>query len=233
MLIPPDISCVNDTNPTSRLQACRLSATVSCDILIPKLLIVGHMITISGDLGSGKTSVSRLLSTRLGYEYVCIGEIHRRIAQEMGMNLLEFNLFAESDPRIDERIDSSLAALIESHLSYVIESRVAWYFFKNSLKAYLLVDPAVGAARVMSDTLRRNEPLYANPAHAMTQLAARRQSENRRYLSLYGIDCSNLRNYDVVLDSTALTVEQTVEQLYAATALWRNGQSAVYDRNDR
>jgi len=184
------------------------------------LRIMGHIITVSGDLGSGKTTVSRALSTNLGYKYVCSGNMHRKIAEEMGMNLLEFNLYAESNPSIDDRIDSALITLANEDAGYVIESRVAWHLLKNSLKVYLVVDPDVGAMRVMSDTNRVNEP-YLNHADTKVQLCARKESENRRFLREYGIDCSDLRNYDVVIDSTALTSDQVVDQLSSIVTLWR------------
>jgi len=74
--------------------------------------------------------------------------------------------------------------------------------------------------RVMSDTNRVNEP-YLNHADTKVQLCARKESENRRFLREYGIDCSDLRNYDVVIDSTALTSDQVVDQLSSIVTLWR------------
>ncbi|MFZ0774214.1 MAG: cytidylate kinase family protein [Candidatus Sulfotelmatobacter sp.] len=183
---------------------------------------MGHIVTISGDLGSGKTSVSRVLSTKLGYKYVCSGSMHRTIAEEMRMNLLEFNLYAESDPSIDDRIDSALITLANEGASYVIESRVAWHLLKNSLKVYLVVDPDVGAMRVMSDMNRLNEPLYLNHADTKAQLRARKESENRRFVREYGVDCSDLRNYDVVIDSTSSTSGQVVDQLWSIATSWRD-----------
>jgi CMP/dCMP kinase len=174
---------------------------------------MGHIITVSGDLGSGKTTVSRTLSTKLGYKYISSGDMHRQIAEKMGMNLLELNLYAESDPSIDKRVDSTVIRLADEAGSYVIESRAAWHLLQNSLKVYLVVDPDVGAKRVMSDTSRLKEPFYSNHANAKAQLLARKNSENRRFLREYGIDCSNLRNYDVVIDSTAFTSDQVVEQI--------------------
>jgi predicted cytidylate kinase len=185
---------------------------------------MSEIITISGDLGSGKTRVSQVLAARLGYKYISTGQIHRSIAEELLMNSLELNVHAESDPDIDKRVDSVLIRLASDGTNYVVDSRLAWHFVKNSLKVCLTVDPNLGAARVFADSGRREEPLYANQAGAKAQLMARKESENRRFLSTYGIDCADLHNYDVVIDTSYSDPEQVTAQLLVVIARWREGK---------
>jgi cytidylate kinase len=63
-------------------------------------------ITLTGDLGSGKSAVSSILCEITGFEYLSTGRIQRKIAENMGMDTLELNRLADTDPSIDERIDS-------------------------------------------------------------------------------------------------------------------------------
>jgi cytidylate kinase len=173
---------------------------------------MNQIIVISGDLGSGKTSVAKLLSTRLAIDHISVGMMYRKVAKEMGMNSLEFNLHAETNHNIDRYFDSVLLSLIDDK-DYIVESRTAWHQLKGSVKVYLKVDPDIGAERVRRDMNRQNDPIYESHEHAITRLRARKESENRRYLASYGIDVDDLKYYDVVIDTSNLTVEQIVHQL--------------------
>ena len=44
-----------------------------------------HIITISGMLGSGKSTVAKLLAQKLGYEYYSTGNAQREIAKKKAM----------------------------------------------------------------------------------------------------------------------------------------------------
>ena len=48
--------------------------------------------TVSGPPGSGKTTASRLLSEKLGYPLVYVGNIFREMAKERGMSLADFTV---------------------------------------------------------------------------------------------------------------------------------------------
>ena len=47
-------------------------------------------ITITGNLGSGKSSVAKILKEK-GYEYSSTGNIFRQLAMEKGLSVEEFN----------------------------------------------------------------------------------------------------------------------------------------------
>jgi len=162
-----------------------------------------------------------MLSAKLAFDHVSVGRLHRAIAQEFGLNTLELNLHAESNPKIDERLELALRGMLTHGRDYIIESRTAWSTFKGSLNIYLKVDPDVGAGRVRFDGHRQNEPTYTSHEDAKAQLRARRDSENKRYLAEYGIDCGDLRNYDIVIDTTILSVDRIVDGLALIVGGWR------------
>ena len=62
-------------------------------------------ITISGMIGSGKTTVCRMLGDILGYRTVISGHVFREMAKELNMSLEEFGDLAETDPKYDRLID--------------------------------------------------------------------------------------------------------------------------------
>ena len=74
-------------------------------------VLPGTKITLTGDLGSGKSVVSRILCERTGFEYISTGRVQRQLAQELGIDTLEMNRRADTDPTIDERIDGIFVAL--------------------------------------------------------------------------------------------------------------------------
>lgn len=65
-------------------------------------------ISITGDLGSGKSTVAKQLSKDLGFDYVSTGTIFREIAKEYGIDVLKLNKLALTDTSIDDRVDGKL-----------------------------------------------------------------------------------------------------------------------------
>ncbi|MCS6929572.1 MAG: cytidylate kinase family protein [Saprospiraceae bacterium] len=169
-------------------------------------------ITITGDLGSGKSAVARRLCELTGFEYFSTGRLQRQLAEELGVDTLTLNRLAEIDPTIDYRIDEAIKALGQSPGQYVVDSRLAWFFIPNSYKVYLTVEARTAAERIFGDLTRRGEQ-YQSIEEAMEKIAARKASENARYLRLYGADCENMANFDLVLDTTHRTVEEVCERI--------------------
>ncbi|MFC5827379.1 cytidylate kinase family protein [Nonomuraea insulae] len=62
-------------------------------------------IAISGDLGSGKSTVAALLSQRLCLEKISLGDIHREMAGTRGLSALQMNRHSERDAGIDAYVD--------------------------------------------------------------------------------------------------------------------------------
>ncbi len=166
----------------------------------------GTKITITGDLGSGKSAVSRILCERTGFQYISTGRIQRQLAQELGIDTLEMNRRADTDPGIDERIDGIFVDLGNNPDSYVVDSRMAWFFLPASFKVYLKADINVAVDRILGDP-NRNSEQYQDREEAIRKITARKQSENERFLHKYGADCTDLNNFNLVVDTTNRTPE--------------------------
>lgn len=164
-------------------------------------------ITITGDLGSGKSAVSRILCENTGFDYVSTGRIQRQLAEELGLDTLEMNRRADTDPSIDQRIDGIFVDLGKDPHGYVVDSRMAWFFLPGSFKVYLQADVAVAAERILRDPHRKSEE-YTSKEEAIRKILARKQSENDRFLLKYGADSTNLHNFDLVLNTTRRSPEQ-------------------------
>lgn len=158
-------------------------------------------ITLTGDLGSGKSATSKILCEKTGFSYLSTGQIQRKLAAEMGIDTLEMNKRADTDASIDEKIDSVFIELNQTEEGYIVDSRLAWHFLPNSFKVYLAVDPIVAANRIVTDPSRNSEK-YESADEAVAKIKARKASENARFLVKYGVNCSDLDNYDLIIDTT-------------------------------
>lgn len=159
-------------------------------------------ISITGDLGSGKSTVAKQLSKDLSFDYISTGTIFREIAKEYGIDVLELNKLALTDKSIDDRVDGKLKEYNQYPTDLIIDSRLAWHFIHKSLKIYFEADPLVAAQRVFGDTGRKNEQEYKDINLAYNALQDRKRTENQRYLERYGIDCDNIDNYDIVINTS-------------------------------
>ncbi len=177
-------------------------------------------ISLTGDLGSGKSHVSRLLSEKLGYRIVSTGSIQRDIAAKYNMTTLELNEYTRTHPEIDDEIDGTIAKLQDSSESLIFDSRLAWHFAPKSFKVYLTVDINEAARRIFYD--KRTSENYQNMEEAKSKILARRKSELERFRSYYNIDYSDLKNYDLIVDTTQITPEKVTEKIIKAFKLWEH-----------
>lgn len=171
-----------------------------------------RFVAISGDLGSGKSTVTKALASKLGWRSVSTGEMQRTIAASRNLTTLELNHLAEEDFSVDSAVDAALKAIGENDDEVVLDSRMAWWFVPNALSVHVTVRPDVGDSRLLGRTDQKTEQ-YSSPEQAQRHRAQRAQSERERFSSFYGVDIQRLRNYDVIVDSTSATPAEIVEHL--------------------
>lgn len=175
-------------------------------------------ITITGSLGSGKSAVCELLKNLYGYEIFSTGTIHRQAAADLNLTTLELNLQLDGKGNdLDKFIDSKLVELAQNlkGKKIVFDSRMAWHFVPNSLKVFLDVSPIVAAQRVFSSRAGTVEK-YNSLEDAKRDLIARKETEDKRFFSLYNVKCNDKRNFDLIIDTTNLTPEEAARQIIQA-----------------
>jgi len=177
----------------------------------------GRSVVVNGDLGSGKSTVSILLAGRLGIRRISVGDLYRDMARQRGMTALELNIHAELDDKIDHYVDRLQADIATSGETLVVDSRLAWFFFRDALKVHLITDPAVAARRALGRPSSTVES-YTSAEEALARLAERSERERLRFIERYGADKARLRNYDLVCDSTRATPEELVDRIVESLA---------------
>jgi cytidylate kinase len=178
-------------------------------------MINQRSITVNGDLGSGKSTVSVGLAKRLGLRRISVGDLYREMARQRGMTALQINLHAELDDAIDGTVDKMQKEIAESGEQVVMDSRLAWHFFKNGFKVHLITEPTVAARRVLGRPANEVEN-YATLQEAKQRLRSRSESERQRFLVRYQADKHALRNYDLVCDTTRARPEEVIDLVVSA-----------------
>ena len=92
----------------------------------------------------------------------------------------------------------------------VFDSRMAWHFVPGVFKVHLLVSPDIAADRVYGKR-ESVEETYSSREEAMANLVERSMLENERYLNVYGVTMNDYRNYDLILDTSLLTVKEELD----------------------
>ena len=174
------------------------------------------IISISGLPGSGKSTVGKMLSEKLGFERIYMVWILRKIADNKGITILELMKQADSDSSIDEEVDKMVADYGRKKDNFIMESRTAFHFIPDSLKVFVKVNLDEGAKRIFKDLDKeeRSEEDKANSVGNLRKMLEQRaEIDKERYQKYYGIDYTDPTNYDLVIDSTNLTPEEVVDKI--------------------
>ncbi len=167
------------------------------------------IITISGTAGSGKSTAAKMLAAKLGLKHYSVGDLMRQMAKEQGITVLELNKRAEKDKAIDKELDRRQIAMGKTEDNFVIDGRLTAHFIPHAtLKVFLDAKQNVRAQRILKDrrALEDNTTLL----ETMKNMAAREASEKKRYRKYYGVDYTDTKGYDCVIDTTFQKPEEVV-----------------------
>lgn len=181
---------------------------------------MNNKITITGDIGSGKSTIANEMATLSNFSVVSTGEIQREVATSRGMTTLE--LLSSGDTSVDDEIDGKVAELGGSPDDLIFDSRLAFNFIPDSFKVYLAVDPEVGAERVLGD--ERGSEKNIDLKGTMDSNNARMEKEDGVFSNLYGIDLRNMDNYDAVIDTSDLTPKEIAKEIFSDYREWKKDQ---------
>ena len=179
-----------------------------------------HIISLGGELASGKGATSRILMEKLNYTVYRNGDYFRKLARDMDMDVTTFNVYVEDHPEIDRQIENSASEYAKTHDNFIIDARLGWYAVPQSFKVYLKVDLDVAAKRAFYDKARKSSENFDTLEEQKNDLQKRDELENERYWELYHVRKEDESNYDLVIDTTNLTAEQTADIIEKAYKKW-------------
>jgi len=170
------------------------------------------IITISGRIGSGKSTVAKALAKKLKLRHLSTGDVMRKIADQKGISPTELSHLAEKEVSIDSELDKKTAKIGKSEDDFVMDSRLAFHFIPKSIKIFLDVSLDVAAKRIFSQK-RAEEKENISLAKTKENVKEREISEIKRYKNLYGFDYTQHSNFDLVVDTSELDVQKIVEKI--------------------
>jgi cytidylate kinase len=185
-------------------------------------------ITITGNLGSGKSSVAKILKEK-GYEIVSTGNIFRSLAMEKGLSVEEFNkqvneAASRGDRSVDKMIDDTTTKLGKEKDNVVFDSRLAWHFAPDSFKVFVITDIDEASRRVFNDSLRANSESYESQEACKKALIHRQKLETVRYKEIYDIDYYDMSNYNLVIESTSAAPSEIAQEILDRLADYKAGK---------
>ncbi len=181
------------------------------------------IITIAGTAGSGKSTIAKKLIEKLNAKRIYVGGIRRELAREKGMTLEELNDYGKTHPETDVNIDKASARkardISKEGQTVVVEGRTQFYFLPESIKLYIKVDPLIAAKRIFNETKNkdakaaRNEKEYTSVEDLANRIKLRTKEDTERYIKYYGINDTDPKHYDFVLDTGDITANEATEKV--------------------
>jgi len=170
------------------------------------------VITITGDPGSGKTTVAKRLAKLLNCRYHYTGGVMREIASERGLTIEEFYEQLKNEPELEKEIDERQKALMNKYSHMIAEGRMAFFLsscFKK-INVFLKVDEFEGAKRQRQRPENQNKKII----QIVEETRRRVKNERKRYEELYGIkDHHDEKHFNVVINTTNSTPDEVLDDL--------------------
>ena len=159
-------------------------------------------IAISSKSGCGNTTVTKMVSEKLGYPM--INFTFRQMAEERGVDFWTFCEMAQNDYDIDRELDRRQVEMAMDAENCVLGSRLAiWMLKEADLKIYLTASAETRANRILKREGGTFEERYA-------QTVKRDTNDSGRYMEVYGIDNSKA---DEVADLIIATDDKTPDEI--------------------
>lgn len=165
------------------------------------------IIAVAGLHGTGKSTIAKKLAEKFGCAYHSAGIAFRQMAEDKGMNLEEFSIFAESHKEIDIEVDNSVYEKAKDEKKYVFEGQLPVYMLKDRLEYAILL--------TCSDEVRIQRMMGRDGKNLTEQLREtqiREESERQRFIDLYNIDVMEsqriLNTFHLIVDTSRMTAEE-------------------------
>lgn len=172
------------------------------------------IITLTGKPCSGKSTVAKIFCDNYNFKHISTGNMFREILKDKNLDILEFQKGTKAQD-IDKIIDEESIKIgkTRGHEDILYDSRLGWYFIPNSFKVFLDLNEDEMALRLFNSERDITEK-GKNIKEAKKRVTKRWEYENNRYKKLYKIDNTNMKNYDLIIDTKDKTPDQLANEIF-------------------
>ena len=167
------------------------------------------IVVFAGLHGTGKSTIAKQVAQKINATFYSTGMAFRDLAKEKNMSLEQFSKYSEQNLDIDKELDQKIYQMAQKGQNYVFDGQLPAYILK-SLSNYnimLKCDEKIRIERMAT----RDGRTFEEQKH---ETLIREESERQRFIQLYNIDIldstSILKTYHLILDTTALGIEEIV-----------------------
>lgn len=164
-------------------------------------------IAISGEIGTGTTTLSTKLSKELDWNHLNTGEYFRRWHQEHNINLEDTK---KIPPNLDRKVDMDFQKLMREGEGIVFEARLSGWLakdYRDVLKVLLICDFNSAMERVSKREGKGIEEVKIENSKRSKALL-------EKFKDLYGIEnYLDPKYFDLVIDTTNLNQDQVLESV--------------------
>ena len=175
--------------------------------------------TVSGPHGSGKSTYAAKLAGSLALRNVSAGIMFRKLADERKISLEKFQELAAADPSIDRSVDERTMAEAEKG-NVVVDGQLAGWVLKeiSDLRVLLTAPLVVRLERIAARD-------HISLEEARRQTLHREGVQAERYRKHYGFSVDDWSIYQLILDTSFGSIEDTAKILLAAALTAKNAKT--------
>lgn len=170
-------------------------------------------ITLSGKSGTGKGTVGELLTKRLEYDFISVGDYSREYAAERGMTIDEFQKYCKEHPEKDKEIDKKFADKCNNSTNLIVDWRLGFHFLNHSFNVYLKVSEEIAAKRIAGRSTQNEKKDFKS-------IMEKDNNMKERFIEVYGVDFTNESYYDLVINTGEMDSKQIVDKIISEYTKW-------------
>lgn len=164
-------------------------------------------IVISGEIGTGTSTLARGLAEKLGWKMISFGDYFRQYVKDQNIPLWDK---LKVPPEWEYKMDADFHQKLETENSLVVDGHYQGFLSRdlgNIFRILLICDPDIAQQRI----LRRSH----THTETVETIIKRRQGLKDSFKKLYGdADYFDPRFFNTVIDTGQVARSETLEQAY-------------------
>jgi radical S-adenosyl methionine domain-containing protein 2 len=160
-------------------------------------------ITLSGSVGSGKSTIGKLIQESLQIDFFSMGQLARRKALSLGMDIDAFQKFLLIHPEMDMELDNFISSEMNKKSNFILDYRLGYHFIKGSFNVLLDVNEEIALKRISNRNSNNENYENLSNSERLLKLHNRNTIMRERFIHLYNADFLKKNNY-LVIDTSHL-----------------------------